>query len=133
MIQKKFAFCIRFADVCRIEEHPERTHIIKIIGILRLREHETQLEYKDYLRNIVSFQKVLFEYERAGKLKLSPEIGMEAEALVQDGIKNLGVFHPSKPLILATDEAYFYTQSQKLLFYYHNKLIGYGLEKKVVW
>ena len=106
---------------------------LDLYGILRLREHETQLEYKDYLRNIVSFQKVLFEYERAGKLKLSPEIGMEAEALVQDGIKNLGVFHPSKPLILATDEAYFYTQSQKLLFYYHNKLIGYGLEKKVVW
>jgi glycerol-3-phosphate O-acyltransferase len=106
---------------------------VDLYGILRLREDETQLEYKDYLRNIVSLQKVLFEYQRDGKLKLSPEIGLEAETLVQDGIKNLGVFHPSKPFLQTSDEAHFYTQNQKLLFYYHNKLAGYGLEKKIEW
>ncbi len=105
---------------------------LDLYGVLRLREHETVLPYDDFMRNIVSLQKVLFDYERAGKLKLSPEIGQEAESLVKHGIKNIGVFHPTKPIVVAND-GNLYSENNKLLLYYHNKLVGYGLEKKVEW
>ncbi len=105
---------------------------LDLYGILRLQEPETVLPYNDFMRNIVSLQKTLFNYEREGKLKLSPEIGHEAEALVKHGIKNIGVFHPTKPIAMNNDGD-LYSENTKLLLYYHNKLLGYGLEKKVEW
>ncbi len=108
--------------------HPK----LDLYGILRLPEYQTVLPYDDFMRNIISLQKVLYEYQRAGKLKLSEEIGYEAESLVKHGIKNIGVFHPSKPILINSD-GNIMTQNTKLLFYYHNKLVGYGLEKKVEW
>ena len=105
---------------------------LDLYGILRLPDYETHLDYADYLRNIVSLQNVLFEQARMGNLLLSPEIGWEAEQLAAHGIKNLGVFHPTKPLLVDSENQVF-TQNTKLLFYYHNKLVGYGLEKKVEW
>lgn len=105
---------------------------LDLYGILRLREHETTIPYDRFIRNVTSLQKALFEYKHEGKLKLSDEIGQEAETLVKHGIKNIGVFHPAKPILIDGD-GNLMTQNAKLLFYYHNKLIGYGLEKKVEW
>lgn len=106
---------------------------LDLYGILRLLPHEAALDTGDFMRNIVSLQKALYDLERAGELKLSLEIGQDTKDLVAHGIKNLGVFHPEKPLLFDADYKHLQTENIKLLLYYHNKLTGYGLEKKVVW
>ncbi len=77
-------------------------------------------------------QKVLQEMEKEGKIKLSEQIYWEAEALIKDGIKRLGNYHVSKALKF-NKEGEIISQSFKLLYFYHNRLENYDLDKKINW
>ncbi|MCB0659146.1 MAG: hypothetical protein KDC57_23555, partial [Saprospiraceae bacterium] len=52
------------------------------------------------------------------------------EELIDDGIRNLGIFHAKKP-ILINNQDQLVSEDFKLLFYYHNRLTGYELELEI--
>jgi glycerol-3-phosphate O-acyltransferase len=62
------------------------------------------------------------------KLILSPEINSSVDELISDGIKHLGTFHIKKPL-KTNKTGKVISENFYLLYFYHNRLTGYGLEK----
>jgi glycerol-3-phosphate O-acyltransferase len=69
----------------------------------------------------------LKEKEIHEKVRLSEKFQLSIEKLAQDGIKNLGIFHPNKPLVIK-ENGDIASQDFRLLYFYHNRLEGYNLE-----
>ena len=83
----------------------------------------------DRMHEILEQLKVrLFELESAGKIKLSAQIRWSNDELLKDGIDKMGSFHAMQPLMIDKDYQLIVSQNFKILYFYHNRLTGYGLE-----
>jgi len=81
---------------------------------------------------VEQMQAQLYHWERDGKIKLAPEIHLSAPETVRHGVKKLGIFHREKPLSFVKDEG-IVSSNFRVLYFYHNRLKNYGLEKSVHW
>ncbi len=61
-----------------------------------------------------------------------PLLHDEAKTVLKDGMKNLGVYHHAKPLTL-NKKGEIESQSFRLLYYYHNRLDHYQLDRHITW
>jgi glycerol-3-phosphate O-acyltransferase len=52
----------------------------------------------------------------------------DMDDVIRHGLDNGGIFHLKRPLLL-NKEGNIITQDFNLLYYYHNRLVGYDLEK----
>ena len=48
---------------------------------------------------------------------------------IEHGLKNVGLYHPQRPLVHRKDKIII--QDPNTLYYYHNRMEGYELEKYV--
>ena len=64
------------------------------------------------------------------KLLLAPDFDNSIENIVATGVKNLGMYHSKRPLIL-NKEGNIFIQDLNLLYFYHNRLVGYELEDHI--
>ena len=81
---------------------------------------------------IEAVQAGLFELAEKGRLKLHDAIHLSAAELLEDGMKNLGVYHVHKPLLF-NKKGDIESDDFSTLFYYHNRLENFGLTKRVRW
>ena len=68
--------------------------------------------------------------ESDGEITLSDLVRDGATACMNEGIKKLGLFHQTRPIYRKNVDS-FGSESLKLLFYYHNRLKGFGVEKHI--
>jgi glycerol-3-phosphate O-acyltransferase len=105
---------------------------LDLYALLRLPPDDFVFPLETFTAAVAAIQAVLFDHEEKGRLKLSNAIRLSPAELVQDGVKNLGVYHVRKPLLfnrkgdLESDEF-------NVLFFYHNRLENFGLTKRVKW
>jgi glycerol-3-phosphate O-acyltransferase len=52
----------------------------------------------------------------------------KADMVIKRGLDNVGIFHLKRPLLM-NKQGNIITQDLNLLYYYHNRLVGYDLEK----
>jgi len=63
------------------------------------------------------------------QIKLSPNITTkELPEIIELGIYNVCIYHTNLP-IMRSKEGNITSEDLKLLYYYHNRLLGYGLHK----
>jgi glycerol-3-phosphate O-acyltransferase len=105
---------------------------LDLYALLRLPPDDYVFPLDTFTAAIAAIQAVLFEYEEKGRLKLSDSIRLSPEELVQDGIKNLGVYHVHKPLLF-NRKGDIESDDFNVLFFYHNRLENFGLTKRVRW
>jgi glycerol-3-phosphate O-acyltransferase len=105
---------------------------LDLFGLLRLPPDEYIFPFKSVVEVVEQLQSELFKMEREGKLMLSPEIHLPAEELIRDAMKKLGVFHRKKTLLYNKDGDIM-SEDFRVLYYYHNRLENYGLDRKVHW
>ena len=67
---------------------------------------------------------------RKGKLNLTEIIKGDTDVLIETGIKNINTYHLKKPVMI-NQENQIESEDLKLLYYYHNRLDHYELDKKV--
>ena len=101
---------------------------LDLFGILRLPTDDYIFDYNVLSATVNQLQKTLIIYAEKGKLILSPEIKSSIDELIADGIKHLGTFHIKKPL-KRNKSGEVISENFYLLYFYHNRLTGYGLEK----
>ena len=95
---------------------------------LRISLKERTMPWDHFLQKAEIMQKRVIEAERAGMFHLSPEIhSTDVKVWVKDGLKCLGLFHGNA--VLKYKEQLIYTEDMNLLYYYRNRLAGYGLSK----
>lgn len=105
---------------------------LDLYGILRLSPKKFKVAKADFLivlKRLIDKLKELNEKERL----ILPEENQDAETVLEMGLSNLGIYHDKRTLKLAKGGEYLISQSLRLLYYYHNRLIGYGLERRVDW
>jgi glycerol-3-phosphate O-acyltransferase len=105
---------------------------LDIFGILRLPSDEYVFPKNGVIEVVEQLQQRLFAMEKQGKIRLDPDIHLEPAALVKNGVKNLGIFHTEKPLLFTKDGDIVST-SFRVLYFYHNRLNQYQLDRFVHW
>ncbi len=108
----------------------KRYEAFDLYNMLRLTENDTAIEYLFFYKKISEFQQVLIEHEKNGKLRLDPICEEGIEELIQDGIKNVGIYH-TKKVLFVDSLGRINTKDMNLLYFYHNRLLGYSFEDKI--
>lgn len=106
----------------------EKNPNLDLYGILRLPTDDYTFLMEELVNVIDQLKIALFEMEKKGRIKLSSQIFFKTEELIQDGIRNLGAYHPEKPLRVNKNKELI-SDDFKLLYFYHNRLDNYGLDK----
>lgn len=104
-----------------------------IYGLMRLPEEDFHFEYANFVAATAALQEKLFEMERTGAVKLADEVHLPTKQLVKLGIELLGVYHTEKPLKSNKGSNRIESEDFKLLYFYHNRLENYNLDKAVKW
>jgi glycerol-3-phosphate O-acyltransferase len=101
---------------------------IDLFNLLRLPEEDIVLTYSEFRK---SCQKVL-DYIKGlsaeGKVQLAAHLEQDIDLVIEHGLANVGMYHSKRPLI-KNQFGDIETQDLNLLYYYHNRLNGYKLEK----
>ncbi len=120
---------LAFAAFCILRKENAR---LDLYGVLRLPPDDYIFD-DDLLEDITGqIQRILQRKAEAGEVRLSPAIALPPRELIQDGISKLGTFHVKKPLRL-NKEGKVVSENFMLLYFYHNRLEGYGLANKIAW
>jgi len=132
----------RIAERYHIENHIFSSHLIAFVafeylknqhpdldlyGLLRLPEEDRSIDRQDFravLRRVYDRLRALSD---AGKVYLAQHLFADLETIIEHGVKNLGIYHPKRPLRMQKDQTLL-VESMNLLYYYHNRLEGYELE-----
>jgi len=99
-----------------------------IFTVLRLPEEDREIPWDDFVFACNRVRDELYNLNNNNKVKLAPHMTWEMEDIIEHGIRNVGMYHAAKPII-RTKEGNISSEDLKLLFFYHNRLEGYGLQK----
>jgi glycerol-3-phosphate O-acyltransferase len=103
---------------------------LDLYSFLRLPEDELILHFSEFKSKIRNATEVLYEMEKNNKVLLAPEFDKSLDTIVETGLNNLGMYHAKRPL-LRNQEGDIITQDLNLLYFYHNRLVGYNLDQYV--
>lgn len=99
-------------------------------SVLRMAKEYRKIEYAEFRSAIETVLSELKRMEAESKLKLDPLLhDDDIDWIIEHGIKNVGVYHAKRPLVLK--KGFVESDDMKLLFYYHNRMLGYELENYV--
>jgi glycerol-3-phosphate O-acyltransferase len=104
---------------------------LDLYGVLRLPKEDKTISKELLYKNMELLRTKLKEMKSLGQLQLSKMVDSASiEEMVKDGIANFGAFHVKKPLKL-NKHGDFESQDLNLLYYYHNRMIGYNLSHMI--
>jgi len=111
-----------------LKENPK----LDLYGVLRLPVTDYEFDYATVKTALSNLRAHLLEMEKKGQIKLTEIVRGDLDVLIKDGISNLGIFHPQKPLKI-NKEGHIESQNFRILYYYHNRLSTYSLAPYVHW
>jgi glycerol-3-phosphate O-acyltransferase len=103
---------------------------LDLFGVLKLPFEDFQVPMEDFETYCLGVRNKLYEMEARDEIKISEPVRWDIQTVIADGIAKLGIYHAKKPLKLSKDGC-LTTENLKLLYYYHNRLLGYGLEREI--
>ncbi len=101
---------------------------LDLFTFLRLPEEELEIPYEEFLETFKRVRKEIYNLKEAGKVYMATHLKGEADLVLKHGLDNVGIFHLKRPL-LKNRKGNIITQDLNTLYYYHNRLVGYDLEK----
>jgi len=101
---------------------------LDLFNLLRLPEEDIAIPYKFFKEECQRVLDRIMEIREEGKVHVAPHLKWEIDSIIEHGLNNLGMYHAKRPLVM-TKEGNIETQDLNLLYFYHNRLDGYGLEK----
>ena len=105
---------------------------LDLFAVLRLLPEDFIFPKASFIGAAAQLQQKLIQAEKDGQLKLSEQMHLPIDELVQNGIAELGIYHINKPLLFTTGGD-IESKNFNLLYFYHNRLDSYGLHRKVSW
>ncbi|MFK7908638.1 MAG: 1-acyl-sn-glycerol-3-phosphate acyltransferase [Chitinophagales bacterium] len=101
-----------------------------IFGLLRLPEEERVIAYDEFVEMIEKIRKELNLRAKRGELQVADHLNTDIHRLINHGLSNIGLYHTERP-VRKTDKGDITSDNMNLLYYYHNHLLGYELEKLI--
>lgn len=99
-------------------------------SFLRLPVEDMVIPYKDFRKSVGLLRQELFRMYESGQVDLAPHMAEGLDAVIEHGLANVGLYHSKRPLIRNADGD-LVTQDLSLLYFYHNRLEGYGLSQYI--
>ncbi|MEO0628915.1 MAG: 1-acyl-sn-glycerol-3-phosphate acyltransferase, partial [Bacteroidota bacterium] len=116
------------AFLCLERAYPK----LDLFGLLRLPAEEFAFNRHTLHAVVGQLQAALMDMEAQDKIKLSPEVRKGVSSLIQEGIKSMGNYHIDDPLYYDKKKRVV-SKSFKMLYYYHNRLSSYRLQRFIDW
>jgi len=102
-----------------------------LFTLLRTPEEDREIIWDDFKRAVKRIIDELYILNNKQLIKLSPNITTkELDEIISIGITNVCIYHSNLP-ILRNKAGNINSEDLKLLYYYHNRLLGYGLQKYI--
>jgi glycerol-3-phosphate O-acyltransferase len=99
---------------------------LDLYHFLRLAPAQRTIPLGDFFVHAESCHRKLLEAADRGLLFLSDELrSSDTRAWVADGVRNLGLLHDAA--VVTVRDGAIWTEDMNLLYYYRNRLTGYGL------
>jgi len=101
---------------------------LDLFDLIRLPEEEIHIPYTDFKEACQMVLNQILVLKSQGLINTAPHLALPMDELIEDGLANVGMYHAKRPLI-NDREGNLVTEDMSLLYFYHNRLTGYGLEK----
>ncbi|MCR9253985.1 MAG: 1-acyl-sn-glycerol-3-phosphate acyltransferase [bacterium] len=101
---------------------------LDLYNLLRLPEEDLELDYEEFKEAFKKLRKKIFKLNKKGKVGVAEHLTRKADDAILHGIKNVGMYHARRPLVKKGKDK-IQIQDMNTLYYYHNRMEGYGLEK----
>lgn len=102
---------------------------VDLFSLLRTPVEDISLPYTVVAEGVSRLKEKLKQMYDAGEVLISPELRWNVDKIIEHGMRNINLYHTASPLTHEGDKIG--TEDLKLLYYYHNRLDGYGLEKEL--
>lgn len=130
--EENIVFSSHLVAFAAFEIIKKRYKKLDIYGLLRLPEEDELISYEEFAKVIGKLKGVLIDLKNAGKVKLHDNVeNGSVDSIIEVGVANSGVYHAKRPLFHDKQKNHIQSEDFNLLFYYHNRLEGYGLAKHV--
>lgn len=106
------------------KKHPK----LDLFGLLRLPEEDQVLEYEEFRETCKRVRKQIYNLKEENKANHATHLKGKIDLVIRHGLENVGIFHLKRPLLF-NKEGNIITKDFNTLYYYHNRLTGYDLEK----
>lgn len=106
------------------QKHPK----LDLFGLLRLPEEDLELPYEEFRAMCKKVRKQIYLLKDQGKVNHATHFKGKIDLVIRHGLENVGIFHLKRPLLF-NKEGNIITRDLNTLYYYHNRLTGYDLEK----
>ncbi len=103
---------------------------LDLFELLRLPEEDIIIPYDQFKRNFKRLRKRIYKLSQRSKIKYSEHLSGKTDFVIDFGIKNVGTYHTHKPLG-KNKSGNVITHDLNKLYYYHNRLEGYDLERYI--
>ena len=108
----------------------KRYRKLDLYNFLRLPDEDLIIEKEVFNKVFNQLLQQVHSLHNEGKVGISPYLTGDPEEIISHGLKNVGMYHSKRPLVRLKNGD-LTTEDLNLLFYYHNRLVGYNLEKYV--
>ena len=115
---------------CAFEVLRKTYNYIDLFTLIRVPVEDVRINAGELLAAIERVKEQLKELNKNNEVLISPEVRFTNDKVIEHGMNNINLFHALSPLRKSSD-GYYYSEDLKLLYYYHNRLEGYKLEKYV--
>jgi glycerol-3-phosphate O-acyltransferase len=99
-----------------------------LFDLIRLPQEDLVVGYEVFKATCQRVLDKIFELKSQGKIDTAPHLYLPMDEIITHGLENVGMYHAKRPLI-KDKEGNLVTEDMSLLYFYHNRLHGYGLEK----
>ncbi|MFK7952076.1 MAG: 1-acyl-sn-glycerol-3-phosphate acyltransferase [Ekhidna sp.] len=106
-------------------KHPK----LDLYNVLRLPDEDLELDYEEFKSNFKKLRKELMKLHKKGKVDIADHMKEKADDSILHGLQNVGLYHDQRPLVQKKDKIII--QDTNTLYYYHNRMNGYELEKHI--
>jgi glycerol-3-phosphate O-acyltransferase len=101
---------------------------LDLFDLIRLPQEDLVLNYEEFKAACQRTLDQIFELKAQGKIDAAPHLNRSMDEIITHGLDNVGMYHAKRPLI-KDKSGNLTTEDMSLLYFYHNRLHGYGLEK----
>ncbi len=108
----------------------KRYRKLDLYNFLRLPDEDLIIEKEVFNKVFNQLLQQVHSLHNEGKVGISPYLTGDPEEIISHGLKNVGMYHSKRPLVRLKNGD-LTTEDLNLLFYYHNRLVGYNLEEYV--
>lgn len=101
---------------------------LDLFDLIRLPEEDIVIPYAEFKKSCQLVLGNIMELKEKGKIGVAPHMYRPMDEIIVHGLDNVGMYHAKRPL-LTNKDGDIVTQDMSLLYFYHNRLHGYALEK----